>query len=210
MTEYYNEVMAGGKWNRSMNMRPRDLPVHGAPLLPTLLTDAEVQEWLKKGKDGKAHPIDADGTLARNACDYDSATDGAEAVAMLGHSMNAVSLPKGGTLTYTFTTAKDGDAVLRTALIPTQPNDGGDLRFSVSVDGGEPKVFTLKEKFRSEGWKQNVMRGQAVRTLELPELKAGTHKLEIKALDNHIVVDQWMLDYDTKRKFYLFPVEEDK
>ena len=48
MTEYYNEVMAGGKWNRSMNMRPRDLPVHGAPLLPTLLTDAEVQEWLKR------------------------------------------------------------------------------------------------------------------------------------------------------------------
>ncbi len=210
MTEYYNEVMAGGKWNRSMNMRPRDLPVHGAPLLPTLLTDAEVAQWLKKDKAGKAHPIDADGALARNACDYDSATDGAQPVAMLGHSMNAVSLPKGGTLTYTFTTAKDGDAVLRTALIPTQPNDDGDLRFSVSVDGGEPKVYTLKEKFRSEGWKQNVMRGQAVRTLELPALKAGTHKLEIKALDNHIVVDQWMLDSKADRKFYLFPVADKK
>ena len=100
--------------------------------------------------------------------------------------------------------------MLRTALIPTQPNDNGDLRFSVSVDGGEPKVFTLKEKFRSEGWKQNVMRGQAVRTLELPALKAGTHKLEIKALDNHIVVDQWMLDTKADRKFYLFPVADKK
>ena len=129
---------------------------------------------------------------------------------MLGHSMNAVALPKGGTLTYTFTTAKDGDAVLRTALIPTQPNDKGDIRFSVSVDGAEPTVYTLKEKFRSEGWKQNVLRGQAVRTLKLPGLAAGPHKLEIKALDNHIVVDQWMVDYDADRKFYLFPTTGEK
>ena len=128
---------------------------------------------------------------------------------MLGHSMNAVSLPKGGTLTYTFTTTEDDDAVLRIALIPTQPNDGADLRFSVSVDGREPKVFTLKEKFRSEGWKQNVMRGQAVRTLELPALKAGKHTLAIKAIDSHIVVDQWMLDYEANRKFYLFPVNHE-
>ncbi len=209
-THYYNNEMAGGKWRRSMNMRPRDLPVHGAPLLPTLLTSAEVSEWLGKDNNTKAHPIKADGTIARNACDYDRATPGAEAVSMLGHSMNAVSLPKGGELAYTFTTEKDGDAVLRTALIPTQPNDNGDLRYSVSVDGAEPKVYTLKEKFRSEQWKQNVLRGQAVRTLELPALKAGKHTLVIKAIDNHIVVDQWMLDYKANRKFYLFPVNHKK
>lgn len=210
LTEYYNETMAGGKWRRSMNMRPRDLPVYGAPLLPTLLTDEEVDEWLAKAPGAKPHPIDADGTIARNACDYDKAGDGAQPVSMLGHSMNAVALPQGATLTYTFTTAKEGDAVLRTALIPTQPNDGGDLRYSVSVDGGEPTVYSLKEKFRSEGWKQNVMRGQTVRTLRLPALKAGTHTLEIKALDNHIVVDQWMLDYKADRKFYLFPITDNK
>ncbi len=208
LTQYYNETMAGGKWNRSMDMRPRDLPVFDAPLLPTQLTDSEVLEWLRKAPAGKAHPIDTDGVIARNACDYDRASDGARAIAMLGHSMNAVALPKGGTLTYTFTAVKEGDAVLRTALIPTQPNDGGDLRYSVSVDGAEPTVFTLKEKFRSEGWKQNVMRGQAVRSLELPALKAGTHTVEITALDDHIVVDQWMVDYNAARSFYLFPVEE--
>lgn len=210
LTEYYNERMSGGKWNRSMNMRPRDLPVHGAPLLPTMLTDEEVDEWLAKAPVGKAHPVEADGTVTRNACDYQQATEGAQPVEMLGHSMNAMALPKGGTLTYTFTTAKDGDAVLRTALIPTQPNDKGDIRFSVSVDGAEPTVYTLKEKFRSEGWKQNVLRGQAVRTLKLPGLAAGSHKLEIKALDNHIVVDQWMVDYDADRKFYLFPTTGEK
>lgn len=96
--------------------------------------------------------------------------------------------------------------MLRVALIPTQPNDKGDLRFSVSVDGAEPTVYSLKEPFRSERWKLNVLRGQAVRELKLAGLKAGKHSLVIKALDNHVIIDQWMVDYDWNRKFYLFPV----
>lgn len=123
--------------------------------------------------------------------------------------MKAVALPKNETLTYEFTTEKDWqDALLKVALMPAQPNENkGDLRFSVSVDGAEPTVFSLKEPFRSERWKLNVLRGQAVRDLRLCNLKAGKHTLVIKALDNHVVVDQWMLDSDVNRKFYLFPVE---
>lgn len=207
LTEYYNGTMAGGKWRRSMNMRPRDLPVYAAPSLPLLLSDAEVAEWLERGaKESTAHPLDTDGTIARNACDYDEASPGVRPVQMLGHSMNAVSLPKGAALTYRFTAPRSGKAILRTAMIPTQPNDGGDLRYSVSIDGGEPTVYTLKEKFRSEGWKQNVLRGQALRELEL-DLTAGSHTLTITAIDSHIVADQWMIDYRADRKFYLFPVE---
>lgn len=207
LTEYYNETMAGGKWRRSMNMRPRDLPVYAAPSLPTLLSDKEITEWLGKGtKNNQRHDIDTEGTIARNACDYTKASAGARTVQMLGHSMNAVAMPKDGTLTYEFTAEREGKAVLRTAMIPTQPNDDGDLRYSVSIDGGEPKVYTLKEKFRSEGWKQNVLRGQAVRELPV-NLAKGRHTLTIKALDSHIIADQWMIDYKPQRKHYLFPVK---
>ncbi|MBP3511597.1 MAG: glycosyl hydrolase 115 family protein [Prevotella sp.] len=207
LTEYYNETMAGGKWRRSMNMRPRDLPVCAAPSLPTLLSDKEVSEWLGKDtKNNQRHDIDTEGTIARNACDYTKASAGARTVQMLGHSMNAVAIPKDGTLTYEFTAEREGKAVLRTAMIPTQPNDDGDLRYSVSIDGGEPKVYTLKEKFRSEGWKQNVLRGQAVRELPV-DLTKGRHTLTIKALDSHIIADQWMIDYKPQRKHYLFPVK---
>lgn len=205
LTQRYNEQMTGGKWRRSMNMRPRDLPVHAAPSLPTLLSDKEVSEWLAKDTQKSRHAINMEGAMAFNACEYTTASKGVRIVRMLGHSMNAVALPKGGTLTYEFMTEREGKATLRTALIPTQPNDSGDLRYSVSIDGGEPKVYTLKEKFRSEGWKQNVLRGQAVRELPV-ELSRGRHTLTIRALDNHIVVDQWMLDYNPQRKHYLFPV----
>lgn len=205
LTERYNETMTGGKWRRSMNMRPRDLPVHAAPSLPTLLSDKEVSQWLAKDTQKSRHAINTEGAMAFNACEYTTASKGVRIVRMLGHSMNAVALPKGGTLTYEFMTEREGKATLRTALIPTQPNDSGDLRYSVSIDGGEPKVYTLKEKFRSEGWKQNVLRGQAVRELPV-ELSRGRHTLTIRALDNHIVVDQWMLDHNPQRKHYLFPV----
>ena len=198
--------MAGGKWHRSMNMRPRDLPVFAAPNLPTLLSDAQVKEWLGKKGNTETNVMDADGAVARNACDWQEASQGVETIQMLGHSMNAVALPKGGSLAYGFATERDADAELRVALIPTQPNDSGDLRFSVSVDGAAPTVFSLKEPFRSERWKVNVLRGQAVRTLALKDLKAGSHKLVIKALDDHIVVDQWMVDRKQGRKFYLFPI----
>ena len=120
--------------------------------------------------------------------------------------MNAVALPKDGTLTYDFVAERDGKAVLRTAMIPTQPNDNGDLRYSVSIDGGEPTVYTLKEKFRSERWKQNVLRGQAVRELPV-DIAKGRHTLVIRALDNHIIADQWMIDFNPQRKHYLFPVK---
>jgi hypothetical protein len=111
---------------------------------------------------------------------------------MLGHSMNAVALPKDGVLTYRFDVDTDGDHILQTALIPTQPNDNGNLCYSVSIDGQQPVVYNLKEPFRSEEWKQNVLRGQALRSQDV-SLSKGSHTLAIRALDAHIVVDQWTL-----------------
>lgn len=153
-------------------------------------------------------PIDAkmeqDGCVVCNACDYQSATEGVQPVEMLGHSMKAVQLPKGGSLTYNFY-AKPGTAVLYTAMIPTQASDKGDIRYSVSVDGGEPVVISLKEPFRSERWKVNVLRGQALRSTPVT-LTGSNHTLVITALDEHIVVDQWMIDYEPNRSFYMLPV----
>lgn len=124
----------------------------------------------------------------------------------LGHSMNAVSLPKGKTITFDFESAWEGEAILRTAIIPTQPNDKGDIRFSVSIDGETPQICSFKEGFRTESWKQNVLRGQAVRNTK-HRLTKGMHTLSITALDNHVLIDQWMIDFKPERQFYVFPIE---
>jgi hypothetical protein len=124
---------------------------------------------------------------------------------MLGHSMNAMAIEKGGWLSYNFTTPKDTTATLYLALIPTQPNDNGDIRISVTIDNATPQTISLKEAFRSESWKQNVLRGQALKKTRI-KLSAGNHRLMIKALDSHIIMDQWMIDPKPNRKFYILPV----
>ena len=123
---------------------------------------------------------------------------------MLGHSMEAVSIPKNGDVIYHFHTHQDGNAILYTAMIPTQPNDRGDLRYQVMLDNQAPVTISLKEPYRSERWKQNVLRGQALRETPV-KLDKGSHTLRIKALDNHIIMDQWMIDFTPNRPFYILP-----
>ena len=40
------------------------------------------------------------------------------------------------------------------------------------------------------------------------ELGKGCHTLTIRALNDHIIVDQWMVDFKQDRKFYIIPVEK--
>lgn len=204
LTDYYNNEMAGGRWKYSMCYNPRDLYVFYPPTLPIGLTDRDVEAYGKM-KSPKSHSINTDGVVAFNACRYSSASTGIEAIQMLGHSMKAVALPKNGTLTYNFETTKGGEAVLYVAVVPTQPNDRGDIRFSVRLDNGEEQVCSFREKGRTAQWKTNVLRGQALKKLNV-NVSKGTHSLTIKALDNHVVIDQWMLDFNHHRKFYVLPL----
>ena len=198
LTERYNNELAGGKWKNLMSMNPRNLPVFGMPDTAYMNDTSDVSDKPNLSVTPNEHEY-----ISRNANEYSSASEGCKAIQMLGHSMNAVSIPKGGTLDFFFNTSTSGDAVMKIALIPTQPNDNDDIRFSASIDGGEERVFSLKEPFRSERWKLNVLRGQAVREINLDGLAAGKHSLRIKALDNHIIMDQWNVDFNKKRKIYL-------
>ena len=184
LTHRYN-TLAHGKWRGLMDAAPRQLPVFED--IYGQLSDDE--------------PFNG---IARNACDYQKATEGIQPIQMLGHSMNAVAIPKGGELTFMFTTEHEGDATLYTAMIPTQPNDRGDLRYQVTFDNMPPVTISLKEKYRSEFWKLSVLRGQALKQTPV-KLSKGTHTLKVKALDDHIIMDQWMLDFKKNRKFYVIP-----
>ena len=226
LTDYYNNKLAGGKWKGIMNMMPRDLPVFNPPVLPYL--PEEYKSYRTYESYSPYKPTDA---IACNACNYTRFTPPSEGlgesssleergeassleghgeasiIQMLGHSMNAVAIPKGGELVYEFETplSLEGEALLYTAMIPTQPNDKGDLRYQVCLDNQEPVTISLKEKYRSEFWKTSVLRGQALKQTPVKVTK-GKHTLKIKALDDHIIMDQWMLDFKKDRKFYVIPV----
>ena len=194
LTEHYN-TMNGGKWRGLMSAAPRDLPVFG-PVRTILPQHPSVGHF-----------------VARNACQFDHCSSLGDnpytLVDMLGHSMQAVALKKGNTLTYEFDSPQEGDAVLYTAMIPTQPSDRGDLRYVVCIDDTDDMkcdTISLKTPYRSERWKQSVLRGQVL-TKTTVHLSKGSHKLFIKALDDHIIVDQWMIDFCPDRQFYVIPAK---
>lgn len=172
LTRRYN-TMRNGKWKGLMDAAPRKLPVF-----------EDVNARLSR-----SHPsMVANG----NACDYEHASADVTKIQLLGRSMNAVAMSEGDTLTYQFEVSQAGDYVLTTALIPTHPVNSGDLRFSISIDGSTPIVYSLKEPFRSERWKQNVLSGQTERETAV-HLPAGKHRFVIRALDDNIVMDNWQL-----------------
>ena len=179
LTDYYNNKLAGGKWKNLMCDHPRDLPVFWTPLVPV-----SAQE---DGTYMTSTMTDIPKTPTPKA--VLSTAEGTRTIQMLGHSMKAIALQKEGELTYHFDVESDGAYTIQTAMIPTLPNDNGDLRYSVCIDGQAPTTYSLKEPFRSERWKQNVLCGQAVRELNV-QLSKGVHTLTIRALDHHIVVDQ--------------------
>lgn len=207
LTSYYNNKMTNGKWKNSMCDHPRDLYVFYPPILPVTVREKEMSKYVSADDNQTSHPIDTENCIVSNACDYAKSSSKVESIQMLGHSMNAVSLPKGSSLSYKFSSNQNGNAILRIAMIPTHPQNNN-IRYSVSIDGEKTQVISLKEKFRSDGWKTNVLRGQAVNNIPLKIIK-GTHILMIKALDDHIVVDQWMIDFNPDRKFYMFPIESE-
>ena len=188
LTERYN-MLNGGKWHGLMSAAPRNLPVFGK-------VRTKFPQHSSVGQ-----------LIARNACDYQSASHGVSVIPMLGHSMNAVAIPKGGEVVYEVSYNQEGEAILYTAMIPTQPNDKGDLRYQVTIDDQEPVVISLKTPYRSERWKQSVLRGQSLNKTSV-RLTKGSHRLKIKALDDHIIVDQWILDFCSDRKFYVIPVNK--
>jgi hypothetical protein len=204
LTAHYNQKMAGGKWHNIMSMAPRALPVFSEPALPDRLNEEEIQKY---GAPEKYQAKLKQGIcIVRNACDYSAATTGVTPIEMLGHSMKAIALPKDGQMDFKFNIDKRGEAILRIATIPTNASNGGATRYAVSIDGENPQVISLNEPYRSDGWKQQVMRGQAVHSVRV-YLDWGSHTLSIKALDPNIIVDQWMIDYEADRKFYLFPIQ---
>ena len=209
LTAYYNNVMADGKWRNSMTDHPRDLPVFWAPMAPVQLSDHEMDSLMENFSEtvyADSIPLSCPpDVIAKNAAEYDGCTGTPRTIQMLGHSMCAVALPKGTSVSYICDVNTEGDYLLTIALIPMHPNDNGDVRFSVSVDGDEAVTYSLKEPFRSEQWKLNVLRGQTLRQ-QLFSLSKGRHTISIQALDEHVVLDQWMLDNNPKRKYYLFPV----
>lgn len=205
-TTYYTKKMAGGKWAPFFDTT---WSLFNAAKLPGKLTPAEVRIYardaINRSELRPLYTLNAD-FEAKNACDYKEILGkGVLPIDYLGHSNRAVSILKGSGLKYLMVSPKSGDARFSLAAIPIPRDVKGDVRVSVKIDNNDPVICNLKEDAKSQDFQHSVYRGQTLRSFYLPNFKQGRHFVEITALDDHVILDQWMLDYDVDREYYMIP-----
>ena len=180
LTQHYNSL-ENGKWNRMMDFKPRKLPVFNrverkAATAPMTADRKAVCQW-NAAEAKKGNAIVCEG---------------------LGYESKAAEIKKGDALTFSFGNLKTDSVEVDIRLLPNHPVHGDKLRFTVSLDGAEPEVIAYETKGRSEEWKENVLRNQAIRKIVLPVTGKKSHQLVLKALDEGVILDQVML-YEVNR-----------
>lgn len=175
LTRCYNSL-EDGKWNRMMDFKPRKLPVfnrveRSAAVSSMAVERPAVYKW--NGMDaGRGFPVAHEG---------------------LGYEGLAAGINKGDALAFSFDGWKADSVEIDIRLLPGHPVCGDKLRLSVFVDDAEPEILSYETKGRSEEWKENVLRNQAVRKIMFPVSGKESHQLVIKALDEGVVLDQVLL-----------------
>lgn len=175
LTQQYNSLQ-NGKWNRMMDFQPRKLPVfkrveHTTATEPMMTDRKMLCKWnAMECTYGK--PVPCEG---------------------LGYERKAAGIRKGSSLTFAFDDYGKDSVEVEIRLLPSHPLDEKQLRFAISVDEAVPQTVSYETKGRSEEWKENVLRNQAIRKVTLPINKQASHKLVITALDEGVVLDQVML-----------------
>ena len=217
LNAYYSRIR-NAKWKDFILTNGAEMQ---APQIPGTLPAADIKrlkaDAFDRSNDLKPLSVVTDDIIAKNAWEWSKATEsplaqaevrGAEKITvrpLLGHSGKAVKLPKGASLSYDFYSDKSGDARFTIAVVPCFLNAVRDMRVSVSIDRGEPVICQLKEVYNSKDWKFDLWRGQTLKSFYVT-LPGGSHNVTIKALDDNVMIDQWVLDYDVDREYYVFPV----
>lgn len=173
LTEQYAQLN-GGKWNRMMDYKPRNLAVFDRL--------SEEKARIPMIKDTKPFKV----ISGRNLI-------GARWHEGLGYTGEAAAISVGEEATYQIRGLKADSVIVAVHLLPSHAMSSDDLRFEISLDRQSVSPISYKTVGRSEEWKENVLRNQAIRKVKfsVTELKNAT--LRIKALDKGVVVDQVMV-----------------
>lgn len=174
ITKQYNEL-AGGKWKFMMDFRPRDLAVYQR------LPREQATKPMKTCEKPLSH---------FNGADYKSFQGSKPVLTGMGYQRGAISLDKNTAVSYEFK-VKDIDSIrVQVALAPNHPVTGKAIRFAISLNGSPEKIINYCTEGRSEEWKLNVLRNQALRSISFKPDSGRLHKLTIRAVDEGVVLDE--------------------
>ena len=110
----------------------------------------------------------------------------------LGYDANALVLAKDESVEFDVRHDPEADTLyIELHLLPSHPVEGTAVAVEAGIGSHEPTTLEYQTYDRSEEWKQNVLRNQAIRiaALPLPDHRSR-HTIRIKALTPGVVIDQ--------------------
>lgn len=174
LTDKYNSL-ADGKWRYMMDYQPRKLPVY-EKVPHTKATTSMVE--------------DEEPLFLFNGNEY-AGFQGERPVSHgLGYERGAICLPKGTTVTYSLPLTTDEPVLVEMALAPNHPVSGEHIRYAIRIDDEPVQTVDFRTVGRSEEWKENVLRNQAIRTTTHSPAKGRVHTIAVTALDEGVIIDQ--------------------
>ncbi|TJZ61054.1 hypothetical protein FAZ15_07530 [Sphingobacterium olei] len=174
LTAQYNQL-EGGKWNRMVDYKPRDLAVY-----------QRVPEQEATGSMAPTKVV----LHEFSAMDFKYNTSRVRTIDGLGYTGKMLAIPKGEKITFGFSALQKDSVQVEIRLLPNHAVDGKELRFGIAIDDQPMQEVSYKTEGRSEEWKLNVLRNQAIRVVTLPANDISKHELVVTALDEGVVVDQ--------------------
>lgn len=174
LTQKYNSLEEG-KWKGIMNMKPRKLAVFNRVEHTTMETPLREDEPWQEVLNGADYEVFGGEQPTENG---------------LGYERAAIYLPKGSSVNYEFNASEVGECVVQLALAPNHPVEGKKIRYAISIGNEEMQEVEYQTVGRSEEWKQNVLRNQAIRQTKHTIEEAGKQVIKITALDEGVVIDQ--------------------
>jgi hypothetical protein len=203
LTRRYNTQIAGGKWNRLMQLEPADgdwksmriapwrVPAFQTPLPPRPADPVAVprlagaapgaaSRWVPVNGLGRAGTVHAIEPVTAAAVPPDRAANDAPAL--------RYELPAD-----LATRAAGAPLFLRIHILPTHAIDGGgQLRLALSIDAAPPQVLTLDIDDGGPAWAQGVLTNR--RTISVP-LPAAARTFRLHGIDASVVVDQITIEH---------------
>ncbi|WP_257670584.1 glycosyl hydrolase 115 family protein [Parapedobacter tibetensis] len=174
LTHQY-DTLKGGKWDKMLDYKPRNLPVF---------------QQVKEEQAAQPLPTYRTPRYVFNGIDFTSSTTEQTPIEGLGYEGKALALQKGSSITFDLPHLPGDSVFVEVRLLPNHPVEGEQLRFGIALNDTPMKEIDYRTLGRSEEWKENVLRNQAIRKVAFPVAHQSNHRLTLKALDAGVVIDQ--------------------
>ncbi len=207
LTDYYNNVISGGKWKNMMNQVHIGYTSWNNPDEPAM---PAVRRLGSSSARYSFREVDGCVSIEAEHFTRSLSLDGVKWIVLpdMGRTLSGITTepstvsPEGMSLEYDMNLTGSGEAKVIVRLSPTLNFNVDGLRYAVSFDGGEEQIVNVNGHYDGElgKWQaEHII--ESVTSHFIPD--SGHHTLSIRPLDPGLVFQKIMIDMGGLRDSYL-------